>query len=287
MSYMPNSTALTRIDCHQHFWDLSRGDYHWLTPKLEPIYRNFLPHDLEKVLSDQHVEKTILVQAADTEAETLFLLSLAESTEFVGGVVGWVDLEGDDVISRLKEMKKNEYFKGIRPMLQDIKDKEWILNEKFHGTFDFMAANNISFDALVKEQHLASINTLARQHPRLKIVINHAAKPNLTKTLSENWQAQLSQLAECDNVYVKLSGLMTETTPFNTQAADYQACFDVLLSLFGVQRIMWGSDWPVVQYQGDYQAWCMICTHLLAPLNDDDKQKIWADNARHFYCLSR
>ncbi len=276
---------MTKVDSHQHFWQLSRGDYHWLTPELKVLYKDFLPEKLAVELSPNKVKQTILVQAAESEKETQFLLELAKNTEFVAGIVGWVDLENSLAIDKLTALAKNAYFKGIRPMLQEIDDVNWILNEEFTPIFTFMAENQLTFDALIKDVHLSNIYILACRHPTLNIVIDHCAKPDLSKPPTEFWKSKLANVAECHNVFIKLSGLLTEAPQGQVNVDVIHPYFDHIIAVFGPSRIMWGSDWPVIKLNGDYDTWVSLTKSLLKNHSFDDKCKIWADNARNFYRL--
>lgn len=277
---------LSRVDSHQHFWQISRGDYSWLTPELKVLYKDFLPEQLAPALSAHHIDQTILVQAAESEAETHFLLELAKNTDFVAGVVGWVDMEDPLVLTTLESLAKNPYFKGIRPMLQDIDDVNWILKEEFTAIFEFMANNQLTFDALIRDVHLSNIHILACRHPSLQIVIDHCAKPDLSKPLSDFWKSRLANVASCENVFIKFSGLLTEAPQGQVNVTIIQPYFDHLMDVFGSNRIMWGSDWPVIKLNGDYETWLSLTKSLLKNHSSEESQKIWAGNAQNFYALS-
>lgn len=275
-----------KIDSHQHFWQLSRNDYPWLTPDLKVLYQDFLPENLTEELSVSNVSETILVQAAESEAETQFLLELANTTEFVSGVVGWVDMESPEVINQLKAFAKNAYFKGIRPMLQDLSDVSWILDDKYSPIFEYLSANHLSFDALIRTQHLSHIYALGKRYPTLKIVINHCAKPDVNARLPSAWETQISQFKGVNNVFVKLSGLVTEAANEDVSKEQLAPYFNHILATFGATRIMWGSDWPVLKLNGSYSTWCHLSEALLSECNSNEQQNIWANNARVFYRLS-
>lgn len=277
--------ALDKVDSHQHFWQLSRGDYSWLTPDLKILYQDFLPKQLAPELTKAGVSQTILVQAADTEAETHFLLELAKNEKFVVGVVGWIDMEDSLAMTRLERLAKNSYFKGIRPMLQDIDDVNWILKDEFTPIFEFMAEKQLTFDALIKGVHLANIHVLACRHPNLPIVIDHCAKPDLSKAPSELWKNSLEKVAACQNVFIKFSGLLTEAPQGRVNMEELLPYFEYIFQIFGSDRIMWGSDWPVVNLNGDYDTWISLTQSLLKNHSVEDKRKIWAKNAQNFYRL--
>ncbi len=279
------NAGISRIDSHQHFWQLSRGDYSWLTPELEVLYQDFLPKQLAPELSQSNVEQTILIQAEESESEIYFMLGIAEVIEFVAGVVGWIDMEASNVLEKLECYSESVYFKGIRPMLQNIEDVNWILRDEFIPIFQFMVKKQLTFDALIKDIHLSNIHILAQRHPSLKIVINHCAKPDLSKNPSDFWQSRLDSIAACKNVYIKFSGLLTEAPHGEVKVEDIQPYFDHIMDTFGSERIMWGSDWPVIKLNGEYEIWVSLTKSLLKDYPYKDKRKIWADNARQFYNL--
>jgi len=249
------------------------------------LYQDFLPEQLSPELSTNGVKQTLLVQAADNEEETHFLLELANNAESVAGVVGWIDMEDPLAITKLESLTKNSYLKGIRPMLQDIEDINWILKDEFTPIFQFMAEKQLTFDALIRDVHLSNILILACRHPSLNIVIDHCAKPNLSKTPSEFWKKRLANIAACKNVFIKLSGLLTEAPQGQVNVEVIEPFFDHIMDVFGSDRIMWGSDWPVIKLNGDYDTWILLTKSLLKNHSFNDKRKIWADNARDFYRL--
>jgi L-fuconolactonase len=280
-----NESGITKVDSHQHFWQLSRGDYRWLTPELKVLYQDFLPEQLSTELAKNNVSQTVLVQAAESEAETHFLLELAKNTDFVAGVVGWVDMEDPLAVTKLTNLAKNSYFKGIRPMLQDIDDVNWILKDDFTPIFGFMAKNKLTFDVLIRDVHLSNIHILAQRYPTLKIVINHCAKPNLSKLPSDFWKDRLANIAECKNVYIKLSGLLTQAPQGRVLKETIQPYFDFVIATFSTDRILWGSDWPVIKLNGEYKTWVKMTESLLDNCSVKERQNIWSLNAKQFYNL--
>lgn len=272
-----------KIDSHQHFWELSRGDYFWITPNLKNIYKDFSPKDLSKELRITNINKTILIQATNTEAETLYLLDIAKKTDFVSGVIGWIDMESPKAIQRLLELSESSLLKGIRPMLQDIPDQNWIANPIFHPIFEIMATKSLVFDALVKDIHLDNIQQLAVKFPTLKIVIDHCAKPNIAGNKIKLWQHEMVKLSKCPNVFVKLSGLVTETKEELITDTSLRFYSDFILEKFGASRVIWGSDWPVVNLKCSYSEWVSISIKLLAHLTPKEQYQVWYSNAGKVY----
>ena len=274
------------VDSHQHFWRLSRSDYGWLTPELDVLYRDFQPSDLEPHLRDASIPWTVLVQAAPTVSETVYLLALADKCDFVAGVVGWINMEnGADAISDLLMLAENKKFVGIRPMIQDIEDPKWMLNEQLTPVFDALVEHNLCFDALVKPEHLPHLITLLKRHPMLKAVVDHGAKPAITDCKWEPWADDIGQITKETGAYCKLSGLISEASP-DQGFDDLWPYYDHLLNRFGPARLMWGSDWPVLNHASDYAAWFETCQSWLSELSSDDQQRIMGDTAIRFYNLT-
>src|SRR5215469_3645681 len=202
-----------RIDAHHHFWRPARGDYGWLTPELTTLYRDFEPDLLRPLLDEAGIEATILVQAAPTEPETEYLLEIARRTPWIAGVVGWTDLAAADAPARVERLANTRTLVGLRPMLQDIPDLNWILRPELGAGISAMAAHELVFDALVRETQLPVILELATRFPSLAIVLDHAGKPAINGNVRKDWREAIVALADCPNVSVKLSGLLTEGPP--------------------------------------------------------------------------
>ncbi|WP_270728244.1 amidohydrolase family protein [Shimia sp. Alg240-R146] len=242
------------IDAHQHFWKLDRGDYSWLKPEFTALYRDFEPHDLRPLLDAAEVDGTIAVQAADTEAETRFLLSLADQHEWIVGVVGWTDLEADDASAAIANLAQRGKLVGLRPMIQDIADDAWMLKESLRPAIRSMVEHDLTFDALVHPRHLDHLATFLNRYPDLRVVIDHGAKPDIGGQRFEGWAEKLSAIADRQNVFCKLSGLVTEAAT-NWQPSDLAPYISHIEQIFGPDRTLFGSDWPVLNLASDYASW--------------------------------
>ena len=271
------------IDAHQHFWSLGRGDYHWLTRDLGPLYRDYLPADLEPLLRASNVGRTILVQAAPTTAETAFLLKLAQRSPFVAGVVGWTNLAAPDAQAAIVRAAATPRLVGIRPMLQEMQEPAWILRSDVSPALAAMARAQLCLDALIRPEQIEVIETLLGQHPDLKLVINHGANPPIGSDLT-SWATDIRRLASNTNAYCKLSGLLTITRG-RASRADLHRVFDVLLEAFGPKRLMWGSDWPVLNLAGSYEEWLSLSSEMLSGLTTTQRQWIMSKTATDFYAL--
>ena len=274
-----------RIDAHQHFWRLERNDYGWLTPELTTLYKDFKPDDLLPLLNNHHIDGTILVQAAPTEAETQFLLRLSEQYECIKGVVGWVNFDHSDAPKHIAELAKQPKLVGIRPMIQDIKDIDWMLSPSVAKTLRSLSQHQLVFDALVKPQHLKNLKQLIEQHPDLKVVINHGAKPNIKERELHQWRTDLSAFRDLPNVSCKLSGLVTEASS-DWQAKDLFPYIDTIFDVFGEQRVLWGSDWPVSLLASSYAKWFDI-VELYLTQNSLSKEKVFGENTMNIYNLKK
>jgi len=274
------------VDSHQHFWRLDRGDYGWLTAADHPaIHRDFLPADIGLFLRRCRIDKTVLVQAAPTEAETDFLLDLAEATPFVAGVVGWADFEAKDAPDRIAAMAERNALLGLRPMLQDLPDDEWILRPDVQPAIDAMEQVGLRFDALVLPRHLPHLARFLERRPDLPMVIDHAAKPDIAGGVMEPWASQMRAIARETHALCKISGLATEAGPGWT-VATLRPFVEVLFEAFGAERLMWGSDWPVLLEAGDYVRWVATANELAAALAPADRGKLFGQTAATFYGIA-
>ena len=273
-----------RIDAHQHFWSLDRGDYDWLTPELSALYRDFYPSDLDPLLEQNQIEGTVLVQASPTLAETNYLLSLANKHDFIKGVVGWVDFESFDVIQTINELAKDPKVVGLRPMIQDIEDVDWMLSTDFTPVFNAIINHNLVFDALTKPNHLPNLRRLLLRHPELRTVIDHGSKPVIAAREFEPWAVEMALIAKNSQAFVKLSGLVTEAKE-NWSVDDLTPYVDHLFTCFGADRIIWGSDWPVCNLASDYTEWCETTDEILNGLSTEERDAVLGGNAMRVYSL--
>lgn len=272
------------IDAHQHFWRIDRGDYSWMDDSVAAIRRDILPPDLAPLAATSGISGTIAVQAAPTLAETEFLLALADQTPLVRGVVGWVDLTGD-VPAQLARLS-HPLLKGIRPMLQDIAETDWVLRADVLAGLKAVAAAGLRMDVLITPRHFDVIDTLAHRLPQLPLILDHCAKPTFENCdPGSDWRAGIAALAAHPQVSCKLSGLANEFGP-GWSAQALRPVFDHVLQHFGPQRLMWGSDWPVLELEGRYPDWLTVAQHLAADLSQDARRSLFADTATRIYTLT-
>ncbi len=278
---------ITILDTHHHFWRVSRGDYFWMTPDLS-IARDYMPEDLVPELRRHGVSKTIVVQAADTEDETDFLLDIASSNDFVAGVCGWLDLDSDAFPDRLAHYMQNPLWKSFRPMLQDLDEPDWILKPRVLRNLEHAAAAGTRFEVLTKLPQLPYAIEALKQIEGLKAVINHLSKPEIASGKLEPWASQIAELEALPNVYCKISGLITEADPNAWSASDLQPYINHALQVFGPGRVMFGSDWPVVLLAASGYGDAVDALHtVVAPnLGLDDQRKLFYNNGAGFYDLA-
>ncbi|MDR5776158.1 MULTISPECIES: amidohydrolase [unclassified Caballeronia] len=275
------------IDAHQHYWDPARGDYGWLTPDLKPLYRVFGSDDLAPLRKITNVKQTVVVQAAATVDETRYLLDLARDDESIAGVVGWVPLDSVDAVEIIDEFARDKKFKAVRPMLQDLPDDTWIDHAPRPEAIQRLIELDLAFDALIFARHVPSLVEFAGRYPALRIVVDHGAKPPIRDGEAgwQPWADGIAQLAALpQRLYCKLSGLATEASPSWT--ADTLAPYVAhLIDQFGHERLMWGSDWPVLNLNGCYTDWHAAARRLVSHLEKAEEDAIFGGNARAFYRL--
>ncbi|HVW53802.1 MAG TPA: amidohydrolase family protein [Trinickia sp.] len=279
-----------RIDAHQHYWQIDARSGCWPPRELEAIHRDFGSQDLEPELVAGRIDGTVLVQSLPTEADTHYLLGLAEQTPTVCAVVGWLDLKAADAAQKVAAFAAHPKARGLRPMLQDLADDAWIDDRALDRAVAAMIEHDLRFDALVLPRHLGALHAFARRYPDLRIVIDHGAKPPIARGEVEPWLSLMSSLARLSNVHCKLSGLWTEAgeaTGDETIGARVRPYVRVLADLFGPQRLMWGSDWPVLRLAsgpGGYGEWLAACEGDCARLlGSEALPAVFGGNACKFY----
>lgn len=274
---------MMRIDSHQHFWRLDRRDYPWLTEEQYPaLYRDFLPEDIAPLLKQCGISKTILVQGAESMAETRFLLDIARATPFIGGVVGWVDLAATDAPEQIAALAEDNKLVSLRPMLQGLQEDDWILRAELSPGLEAIRSNRLRFDVLIFPRHLPVAMKLFARHPDLPMVIDHGAKPYIARGEIEPWKSQMRSIARDFPVFCKMSGLATEAAPGWTSET-LRPYVEALVELFGPRRLMWGSDWPILNLAGNYLDWFATALKLTAHLSETERNDIFGGTAARFY----
>ncbi|MEQ9437258.1 amidohydrolase family protein [Hyphomonas sp.] len=273
---------MAKLDAHMHVWSLARGDYDWLTPSLADIYRDFCLDDVWPDAQQAGVKRCILVQAAASAEETDYLLSLAANDDRIAGVVGWVDFEAGNAVGEIERRAAQQGLVGLRPMIADLPDPEWILQSRVAPALDTMSQTGLVLDGHARPDLVPVVTALASRYPALSIVLNHAGKPPISTGEVDTWLADITVLAACPNVSTKLSGLLTEAGA----RADDAAIGEIVAHLaacFGPRRVIWGSDWPVLTMAGTYQEWAGQSERLIARYFPGNEDAIRHANAARIY----
>ena len=268
------------IDAHQHFWSIDRDDYGWLTPDAGMLYRDFGPDDLTPLLNRTGVEKTVLVQAAPNVTETEFMLDIADTHDFVAKVVGWIDFEDRDDLKQLERFAGHAKFAGVRPMIQDIPDPDWMHRMDVAWAYDAIMDMDLTFDALGFPVHLDPFLRLFSNYPGMRVVVDHCMKPQIRDGAFDGWAEDIERIADETGAFCKLSGLVTEANPDWDDEA-LRPYVEHVIDVFGPDRVMWGSDWPVATLAAEYETWHDAATGLIE--DSAARDKIFGDTAARFY----
>lgn len=280
-------TAL-RIDAHQHYWHPGRGDYDWMPMDNPVLARVWGPDDLSAALGMHEIDATVLVQAAATIHETEYMLGAADATGNVGGVVGWIDFERPADRAQLDRLAGHPKFRGVRPMIQDIADDDWMLGASVQWGFAALSEMGLTFDALGFPRHLDRFLTLLGRYPDLRVVVDHCAKPEIAAHDPDRfaaWSGGMARLARETGAYCKLSGLVTEADADWT-VDDLRPYAEHVLEVFGPARVMWGSDWPVCQLRASYDDWIAAAETLTDGLSAEDRARVFGGTASEFYRIT-
>lgn len=276
-----------RIDAHQHFWNPGRGDYFWMPRDDAVLARPYTPDDLSPHLKHHGIGRTVLVQAAATINESEYMLGIADATPFVAGVVGWIDFERPSDKRELRRLADHPKFKGVRPMIQDIPDDDWMLREDVQWGFRTVADLGLTFDALGFPRHLANFLTILKRHPDMRVVIDHCMKPPIRSHSEDSfahWADGMARIAGETGAYCKFSALVTEANAGWT-VEHLRPYADHVLGVFGPDRVMWGSDWPVCQLRASYDEWWAAAKALTAGLDAEAEAQVFGGTAAEFYGL--
>lgn len=274
-----------KIDAHQHFWKYNPVRDSWIDDSMSILKRDFLPDDLRRDMESCKTDSTVAVQADQSEEETRFLLDLANANDFIMGVVGWVDLQAPDVKERLAYFAANPYFKGVRHIVQAEKDDRFMLRPEFLRGISALSESDLTYDILINADQLGMAVELVRQFPDQAFVLDHIAKPLIRDQVFSPWKDQIQELAKAPNVWCKLSGLVTEADWHAWKMQEIYPYLDIVFEAFGTHRLMAGSDWPVCQLAGGYEIACELLSSYLKHFSQEDKNKIWGQNALKFYNL--
>jgi L-fuconolactonase len=276
------------IDAHHHLWKYSPAEYGWITPQMPAIRRDFLPAQLEELMHHFGIEGTVAVQARQTLEETAWLLSLAEKHPLIRGVVGWVPLtEGAGVKRHLERFAGNHGLRGVRHVIHDEADPRYILRDDFNAGVRALREFGLRYDILIFERHLPAAIEFVDRHPNQVFILDHVAKPRIKERALSPWDRNMRDLAKRQNVYCKLSGMVTEADLERWTPEDLQPYIDVALAAFGPRRLMYGSDWPVLLLAGDYARWFGTVSNAISKLSKAEQERIMGGTAAEAYGITQ
>lgn len=273
------------IDSHHHLWKFNEREFGWMSGEMTAIRKDFLIPELEQVVRDSGVEGTVVVQARQTVEETELLLNLAAESPLILGVVGWVPLAGPDASSYLERFAHHPKFKGVRHVLHDEPDDLYMLRKNFGHGVSLLRNLGLAFDVLIFERQLPQTLVFVDRHPSQIFVIDHIAKPKIRAGLLSPWRERMIELAKRENVYCKVSGMVTEADWNTWTTDDLRPYFDIVLAAFGAKRLMFGSDWPVLALAGGYERWMSTFRSFIAELSPDEQEWICRRSAMIAYRL--
>ncbi len=275
---------MTIIDTHQHFWKYDPVNYSWINDEMQVIRKDFLPGDLAVIVNEEKLHGTIAVQADQTETETDWLLQLAAKNDFIKGVVGWVDLRSSNIEQRLHHYQQFSKLKGFRHVLQG-EEPSFMLQESFLNGISKLNEFGFAYDILIFPHHLSAALQLVKQFPQQRFVVDHVAKPHIKDGQIDDWKAGMQQLAKHNNVYCKISGMVTEADWKDWTAEQLKQYIDVVVESFGIDRIMYGSDWPVCLVASSYNKWIATVKEYFSAYSAEEQEKVFSGNAIKFYQL--
>ena len=274
---------MARIDSHQHFWQYNPQKHGWITDDMKVIQRDFLPSDLQPILQKNNIDGCISVQADQTETETEFLLELSDNHDFIKGIVGWVDLQVANIDERLVYYNQFKKLKGFRHIVQSETDSEFMLRPKFKNGIIALSLYDFTYDILIYHYQLEQAIQFVALFPNQKFVLDHLGKPDIKSGEYALWQTNIKKLALHQNVFCKISGMITEGEWDDWKPSDFTVYLDIIVKAFGTDRLMYGSDFPVCTLAATYEEQLNIITAYFSTFTNLEKQKIMGDNALKFY----
>jgi L-fuconolactonase len=272
------------IDTHVHFWKYDKVRDAWISDKMKTLQQDYLPQTIAGTLRRNGVNGCIAVQADQSELETLFLMELSKSHDIIKGVVGWVDLQNEKIEERLQYFSQYKVIKGWRHIVQGEPD-DFLLKPAFQRGVSALLSYNYTYDVLVYPRQLKAAVEFVSKFPEQKLVIDHCAKPAIAERKIDDWAAMMKELAKSPNVYCKLSGLFTEAKWKEWSPAEFYPYLDVVFDAFGTDRLLYGSDWPVILLSGMYVQWKSLLEKYMENFDKEDKEKVFGRNAVRFYNL--
>lgn len=276
---------MQKIDAHQHFWKYHPDSHAWIGEEMKVIRKNFLPNDLEPLLIENNFSGSVAVQADQSEAETEFLLQLSNEYNFIKAVIGWVDFKSITIEERLEYFSGFEKLKGFRHIVQDEQQDDFLLRKDFCNGIALLEKYGFCYDILIYHKHLKYAVEFVNKFPNQPFIIDHLAKPPIKTKEINSWKKGIQNIAGFENVFCKISGLVTEADWNNYSVEDFKPYTDIVLEAFGTDRIIFGSDWPVCLPAASYNSCCKLTEALTSQLSENEKANFWGSNAEKFYNL--
>ncbi|MCM3440290.1 amidohydrolase family protein [Metabacillus halosaccharovorans] len=274
-----------KIDAHHHFWLYNEKEFGWINDDMSELKRDFLPKSLKGLLKSIHFDGSIVVQARQSLEETRWLLELAQKYDFIKGIVGWVDLCSPDVKIQLNQFANNPYLKGVRHVIHDEANDQFMLSEEFQRGISVLKDFSLTYDLLLFPKHIPYALQLVEKFPEQLFVLDHIGKPDIKNKEISFWKENLTKLAEYKNVYVKVSGMVTEADWKNWRKEDFKAYLDIVFNAFGPERVMIGSDWPVCTVSESYESVMGIVLDYVKQYASSYESQILGENCSRFYSL--
>jgi L-fuconolactonase len=276
---------MLKIDAHQHYWQFDPVRDSWITGEMSVIQRDFMPADLLPALQQNGIDGTVLVQTCHAEDDNRFMLKLADENDFIKGVIGWVNLQSLNVEDRLKHYAQYSKMKGFRHVLQSDPDEQFMLQDSFKQGISLLNKYNFTYDILIYPNHLKYASILAAEFPDQKFVVDHLAKPYIKSKEIDEWKNDIQALAKHQNVYCKVSGMLTEADWYSWRTDDFTPYLDTVFNAFGISRLMYGSDWPVCLLAGGYNRALEVLQLYTSMLSQQEQDQFFGGNAIEFYNL--
>jgi len=275
-----------RIDAHQHYWDPEVLHYFWMPPEPGLLRRRYLPEDLEPIYQRNHIDGSIVVQAAQVPEEAQWLLDLADRYSSILGVVAWVDLTSADLGATLDRRQRHPKFKGVRHLIQDEADPKWGLRPDVITGLKELARRDVQYEVVVRLPHLPHVEAMLEAVPDLRAILDHIGKPRIADGSFDGWSEYMERLAKIPQLYVKLSGLVTEAKPYEWTMEDLRPYAQAVYQWWGPDRVVFGSDWPVcLTAARSWKEVLAVLTQALGPLGQDAHAKLLGENAARYYKL--
>lgn len=273
-----------QVDTHVHFWKYNKKRDAWITNKMGILQQDYLPQTIAQTLRRNEIDGCVAVQVEQAEVETLFLIELAKTHDIIKGVVGWVDLQNENIRERLQYFSQFPIVKGWRHIVQG-EPAEFLLRKEFQRGIAALAGFGYTYDILIYHYQLKPALEFIEHFPDQKFVIDHCAKPDIAGKKIDEWKTLMREIASNPNVYCKLSGLFTEAKWKQWSPNEYYPYLDIVFEVFGTERLMYGSDWPVMLLSGIYVQWKSLLEKYMENFDEDDREKVFGSNAITFYSL--